>query len=146
MSHTTSVKSVKITDIEALKKAVQNLAEQGRQVTLVENAVPRMYYKDQHGKCDYVLKLGGIYDVGLEKQKDGSYVPVFDEWGGHVANVLGTKKKVPAGTNKAEVAIGALMSEYALEATRNYAYSQGLLIDSIFEDEQGNVQVVLQGY
>ena len=55
--------------------------------TLVENAKPRMYYGNQEGVCDLVLKLedavygGKTFDVGFKKNKDGTYDIVMDDWG-----------------------------------------------------------------
>ena len=101
MSHTTTIHSVKVTDIRALENAVRDLQNKGVNIDLVRDQAPRMYYRDQHGKCDYVVKLSGNYDVGFVKQEDGSYSPVFDEWNHDVANSLGADVNVcPIVTGK----------------------------------------------
>lgn len=99
MSHTTSVKSVPIKSVNALRSAVSELQSQGIKCELVANAVPRMYYRDQiarHVKaknpndyhfhdnpeeCDFVLKLpDAYYDIGFLRDKKGNLVPFFDDY------------------------------------------------------------------
>lgn len=141
MSHTTTVGNVKLTNITAIEAAVDALKSQGVNIVLKRNAVPRMYYNNQHGACEYVLSLPTAkYDVGLEKQKDGSYVPIFDEFSGYVAQVLGVKTK---GKGDARNAIGKFLQQYAVEAARIAAIQQGYNIDSITTDEHGNVHLTV---
>ena len=84
----------------SIKAMAQDLRAQGVNVELLENAVPRMYYRNQiaqHIKgskegsdfiyqanpevCDFVLRVpDAYYDVGFLKHKDGHYVPVFDDY------------------------------------------------------------------
>lgn len=138
MSHTTSVKTVQYTDVDAIREAVKSLQAKGLKITLLENAKPRMYYENQEGKCDFVIRCdNGQYDVGLKLQADGSYLPVFDEWGGHIANVLGTSR------NSAEEAIALFSRQYGEEAIYIEAARQGLAVESVFTDDNGNVQMVL---
>ena len=98
MSHTTTVKTVQIKSVSALKKMAINLKNKGLNVELVENAVPRMYYKDQIARtlkkssapmqyhsnveeCDFVLVVkDSYYDIGFLKNVDGEYVPLFDNF------------------------------------------------------------------
>ena len=144
MSHTTTVRSVKITEIDALRQAIAEIAAEGIAVELVENAVPRMYYGNQHGKCDYVIKLkNSQYDVGLERQRDGSFVPVFDEYAGHIAKQLGAKRSRRGNENSAEHAIGNLLQKYAVNAAKNAALGQGLIIESCTVDEENRVSLVI---
>lgn len=97
MSHTATVKSVPIKSIKALRRAVEELKQKGVHCELLENAIPRMYYRNQitnHLKnnknyilngdldvCDYILRLPScFYDIGFVKKADGSYEPVFDNF------------------------------------------------------------------
>jgi len=150
MSHTTHLKSVAIKDISALRAAVRDLQSQGVKCSLLENTKPRMYYDNQHGKCDFVLKLDDSpYDVGFDKQSDGSYAPVFDEWGKHVGKQVGADVNVcPMPTTpegRAQHQIGRLMQGYARHAAVNAAVTQGYIVESTHTDDKGNVHLVLAG-
>lgn len=141
MSHTTTVRTVALTNPAAIEAAVATLASQGVNVVLKTNAKPRMYYRDQHGVCDYVLHLPDCpYDVGLERQADGSYVPVFDEFGGSVAAHLGATHPVK-GAHPAERAIGRFSQEYAVQAAIMAAQAEGYHVADATVDEQGNVHL-----
>jgi len=146
MSHTTSIGNVSITDIDALRTAVAKLKEQGINCDLVENEKPRMYYNNQHGKCDYVLKLHDCpYDIGFDKQENGSYVPVFDEWAGHVQKQLGCNCPTDNAEDRSKAHIGKLMQGYATEAAINAATAQGYYVEGTETDEQGNIQLIIGG-
>jgi len=150
VSHTTTLKSVSIKDASAIRQAVAKLKASGVNIELRENEKPRMYYSNQHGKCDFVLKLSnGSYDVGLEKQADGSYAPVFDEWAGHVANSLGSDVNVCPMPNtpegRAQHQIGKFMQAYTECAAVNTAAAQGYIVDGSYTDDSGNVHLMLSG-
>lgn len=144
MSHTTTLKSVVIRDVAALAAAVAELQAAKINCELVRDTKPRMFYSTQHGKCDYVLSLPTCrFDVGFDKQADGTYVPVFDEWQNHIGAVIG----VPgySGQDKTQAQIGRLMQGYAKHAAINAAVSQGYMVESSTVDAEGNVQLVLTG-
>lgn len=147
MSHTTSIKGLAIKDVAALRAAAAKLKSQGINCSLAEDVKPRMYYSDQHGKCPYVLQLhDGQYDVGFELQADGSYSPVFDEWGSHVSRHLGATCPLPSTPEgKAQHQIGKFLTAYAVEAATNAAIAQGYYVESSDIDQQGNVNLVLAG-
>ncbi len=147
MSHTTHIKSVAITDMAALSAAVEGLKAKGIKCDLVQDQKPRMYFGNQHGKCDYVLKLHDCpYDVGFDKQADGSYVPVFDEWAGNIKKQLGVNMKCDNANDRTLTHIGQLMQGYATEAATNAAIAQGYYVESSEIDAQGNVQLIVQGF
>lgn len=83
MSHFTTI-ATKIRDLEALALAC---AELGHGVKLVKDAVVRGIGVKQ--KADYVIRLNCGYDVGVNKQADGTYALVTDWWGGHVEKEVG---------------------------------------------------------
>jgi hypothetical protein len=137
MSHTTTLKTVAIKSAEALQAAVNYLKEQGVDCELLQDAKPRMYYANQHGKCDYVLKLNNsIYDVGFDKQEDGSYLPVFDSWGGHIQNQIGMPKScsVPkTEEERAAATVSRLLDCYAIHEAKRVLQESG----SYYEYEVG---------
>lgn len=148
MSHTTTLKSVVVRDTQALRSAVTKLQGQGIRCSLQENVVPRMYYQNQHTACAFVVKLDDCkYDVGFDKQTDGTYAPVFDEWAGHIGKVIGVDTPLGATEEtKTEAAIGKLMQAYSEHATINAATAQGYFVESATTDAEGNIHLTLGGY
>ena len=136
MSHTTKIKKVAITDIPALYAAVAELQQAGVNCEMVQNSKARMYSQgqtDSLGICDHVLKLhNSPYDIGFTKEPDGSYVPAFDEWGGHVAGTgVGAACPVPSSAEgKMQHAIGKLMQGYGKHAAINQARREGYTVES----------------
>lgn len=147
MSHTTTIRSVGIRDTQAIEQAVAKLNAAGVQVTLKTNQKPRMFYQNQGEVCDYVLALGGCdYDVGLKKQADGTYAPMFDEWNGKVQRVLGAAGSRPADKDDAMLfQIGKFLQAYTECATVNAAVSQGYMVSGSSTDAAGNVCLILEG-
>ncbi|AHC30469.1 hypothetical protein CC53_gp052 [Rhizobium phage vB_RleS_L338C] len=145
MSHTTTLKGVQIKDIAALRAAVAELITQGVNCALLENAKPRMFYASQHTNCDYVLNLkDSQYDVGFDKQKDGSYAPVFDEWSNHVSAKIGASCPLPTtAEGKAQHQIGKLLQSYQKHVAINAAVMSGYSVESADYDKEGNLQLVI---
>ena len=144
MSHTTAIKSVKITDLAAMRQAVTKLQQSGINCELKQNVIPRMYYKNQHGKCEYVLALPDcLYDVGFDKQEDGTYLPVFDEWAGEVKNQIGASCSIENRDDRSLQAIGQFLQQYSVEAAVNAAQAQGYYVESTEVDDNGNVQLTI---
>lgn len=145
MSHTTTLKSLVIRDVDAIKSAVADLQKKGVKCRLVENERPRMYYATQHKECAYVLKLDdSAYDVGFDRQPDGTYTPVFDEWRGYVANAIGAAgANAKTAEERALAAIGQFSQGYATHAAINQAVMAGYSVDSVETDAEGNVHVMI---
>lgn len=146
MSHTTTIRGLRITDDNAVRTAVQALQQRGVQIELQENAVPRMYYEHQArevGECPFVLKLpNSRYDVGLQRQADGTLEPKFDEFAGDVSQSIGGQCAIPTSQEeKAMWAIGQFSQEYAKAAAINAASAQGYTVTGSSMDAQGNVHV-----
>lgn len=119
MSHTVSLANTPIKSVSALRGAVQELKNQGINVTLEENAIPRMYYADQmqrHVKakqeldeqqgretkglrfhenpeeCDFVLRVeDAYYDIGFIYNKHGELEPFFDDYNSYSHSVPATR-------------------------------------------------------
>lgn len=128
MSHTSVLKTIKINNIDALREAVEFLNSEGIPCSLVENQYARMYYDQQGGKCDYVLKLSNCnYDVGFQKQSDGSYAPIFDTHAGYLERVLGTPNcPVPkTAEERNAAAITRLLDCYAVHAAKSELQNSG---------------------
>jgi len=145
MSHTQKISKVPIKDISALRSAVRDLVESGIQCSLVQNKKPRMYYSDQHGVCDHVLVFeNGDYDIGFDKQNDGSYVPVFDDFGGRISRFTGAACPMP-NTHEGQLqhAVGKLMQSYSKHAAINAATNAGYSVESCYLDDDGHVQIQL---
>lgn len=147
MSHTTAIKSIAITSIPALRKAVEFLQSKGIKCSLRENDTPRAYYSNQAGmgKADFVLKLDASrYDVGFYKGEDGKYEARTDFWQGDVERVLG----VPATAEtrgSSQHQLGRLFQAYAMCATEEQVRKQGYMVTRQFQTN-GDVKLVVNGY
>jgi len=132
MSHTSSIKSIKIQSVSALRAAVEELAKSGIACTLVENATPRAYFTNQAGmgQADFVIHLASSsYDVGLYKTADGSYEARTDFYGGGVAAALGAKASCPETREQAQM--GKLFQMYGIHATTEAARRKGHMVRRI---------------
>lgn len=142
MSHTTTLKTVNISDTQALSDAVDFLRSRGLEAELVQNAVPRMYYANQYGKCDYVLRLPkSLYDIGFDKQKDGSYAPVFDSWAGELQRQIGNPESCPIPVTQEEreaAAVASLLNAYGVFAAKRQLESEGYYGFDISVNEADN--------
>lgn len=149
MSHTTKLKSLILKDATAIRQAVQDLNAEGVKCHLAEDARPRMYFGNQSDNCEFVLVLeDSRYDVGFEKQDDGSYIPVFDEWQGYVNNTLGAGEACPVPNSpegRVQHQIGKFAQHYTKHATINAAAAQGYFVEGTTIDEQGNIHLTLGG-
>jgi hypothetical protein len=145
MSHITTIKSVGIRDEAAIVAAVDALRARGVKVSLKRDQKPRMYFNGTSPKCEYVLHCeGGNYDVGLQKQKDGTFAPVFDEHGRYVGNVLGASGGIPTkDEDRAQHQIGQFLQAYSVEAAKNAATAQGYIVEGTEIDADGNVHLTI---
>jgi hypothetical protein len=81
VSHNVLISNVKITSIVALQRAINELVAEGHKISLNQSGTFRTY-AGQPNKADYTIELQGErHDVGLVKQPDGSYLPVYDPYG-----------------------------------------------------------------
>lgn len=146
MSHVTRLKGVKITDARAIQSAVAKLQAKGIKCSLAENEKPRVHGMDASPMCEYVLKLNGAYDVGFQKQADGSYEPVFDTYQNHVGKEIGATCPLPnTPGGRQQHQMGQFLQAYAEEAARNQAMRDGYMVESTSTDAEGNVNLVLVG-
>jgi hypothetical protein len=101
-----------------------------------------MYYGNQHGVCDYVLRLtNSPYDIGFDKQADGSYAPVFDSWAGHIQKEVGNPSscKVPTTEEgRQAAAVASLLNAYGIHAAKRELEGQGYYGYEITVDKVDN--------
>ena len=144
MSHWTEVKT-QIKDVNALVAAAQ---EMGYAVQF--NAPCRGYVYGPGGPegyvpnpvCDVVVKLKGAFDLGLNKQPDGTYAIKADLWKG----TGGHERYTERGTVEEELGKGyqRLLQNYAFHAVAIAARRKGLsVVKSVNTD--GTYRVVLTG-
>jgi hypothetical protein len=146
MSHTTTIKAIKIQSITALRMAVEDLNARGTTCTLVENAKPRAYFEDQQGMgiAPYVLKLqGASYDIGFYLNEDGSYEARTDFFGGDIEKMLGAKA---GDASRAEQArMGKLYQLYGVAAATEAARRKGHMVRRIENKETGEIKLEVTG-
>jgi hypothetical protein len=146
VSHTTSLKAIVISSEPAIRAAVERLQRNGIQVQLLENVVPRAYFKGQVGMntaADFVLRCDAAkYDVALYKEGN-NYDVRTDLWQGCVAKVFGNPTTSTDPAVRAGAAVGKFTQAYGIEAARADARRRGL---SVREVQEGNtVKLVLTG-
>ena len=154
MSHTATVKAVRITNINALRAALVELNAQGIRCSLAENVKPRAFYENQDGMgvAPYVILLPDAkYDIGLYPSEGGGYEARTDFWkgslGGHsgkpVEDLLGARCS-KAG-NEEQAKLGKLFQAYGIHATIDEARKKGLSVRRISDADTGRVKLVLSG-
>jgi hypothetical protein len=153
MSHTTAIKGVNITNIDALRAAIEELAEKGIKINLTEGGTPRSYYsahgreQEGMGKADFVIGLAdAAYDIGLYLGEDGVYEARTDFWNYNVKSVesvLGAAASAPEYETQAKM--GKLFQAYAIHATLATARMQGKSVQRITKKD-GTEQLVVAGF
>lgn len=141
MSHTTTINKIDLSDIDALRAAINMLNDRGVKCDLLENAVPRAYSPNQAGmgEADYVLNLKNAeYDVGLYQQADGTFEPRTDFWGGSVEREIGVEAR--EGEDHGQARIGKFVQAYAAQAAMRKAIQQGHTVNMV-DQEDGTIQL-----
>lgn len=146
MSHTTTIRAIKITSISALRAAISDLNASGVACTLVENATPRAYFKEQQGMgvAPYVLQMtASRYDIGFYLAQDGSYEARTDFWGKDIENLLGAKAGDSTRTDQAKM--GKLYQLYGVNAATEAARKRGHAVRRITNAEDGTIKLEITG-
>jgi hypothetical protein len=154
MSHWFKVKT-HFTSEKAIKKTANSL-----NFPIRHNQLCRGYGRNTT-KCDLVMKLPGQYDVGFQKQQDGSYELVADFWSDHISEYLANPDVLEYAKNKRkdlieqgkfdkaeevinQAKISKFMQAYNLYAVEELAQMQGLqYIENRLED--GTILLELTG-
>lgn len=145
MSHTSTVKSIMIVSITALRSAIAELAAQGIQCSLQEGGRPRAYFPQQQGMgdADFVIKLAQCpYDIGLYKNESGGYEARTDFWGGHIEKALGAPASTPESAMQAKM--GRLFQMYGIHAATEAARKKGHMVRRIAQAD-GTVALEVTG-
>jgi len=102
-----------------------------------------MYYSNQHEPCELVLHLEDCpYDVGFDKNEEGIYEMVYDEWGSHVSQKIGAKVERPEDSSERSAwGVGQFIQQYSKEAILEQVELQGLMLEGIIEHENGEIEV-----
>lgn len=146
MSHTTSIKAVKIQNIDALRSAIEEMNQSGTRLTLETGGKPRAYSTNQAGlgPADYVIRVAeASYDIGLYKQDDGSYEARTDFWNGSVERVLGGK--ATNAERREQAKLGKLFQMYGVHVATQQARRKGLSVRRMTNAETGKITLELTG-
>lgn len=138
MSHNVSIAGVKITDLNALQAAISELQQEGSRITFEPEGKAFRTWPGQPNSCDAVIRLPAErFDVGLRKQADGSYVPIFDHM---LNNNQSISCEVPTRENRMDgrFALGRLLQRYAVCVAEQQAAAEGHMV-SRNKDDAGNI-------
>jgi hypothetical protein len=122
MSHFTSIQT-QIKDPDALREACTELG-----LELLANAEARGY-GDQRQRGDFVIRLKGPYDVALQRQSDGTFGLLADQWDGHVEQEVGQN-------------FGRLLQLYAVHKATREARKRGLSVQRT-QRTDGSIKLTL---
>jgi hypothetical protein len=117
---------VKFTDLAMLGSIVHELSN--GQARLDETAKRFRTFPGQPDKCDAAITLPGRHDVGLIKNSEGEYNPVFDPY---------AMDPVFKGLHS-KTYIGKLAQEYTLQTAEYEAAQRGFTSERV-EGEKGTV-------
>jgi hypothetical protein len=145
MSHTSTIKAIKIQSITALQAAIAELNQMGVRLTLAPNATPRAYFPNQPGlgKADYVIQLADAkYDIGLYKDGDNGYEARTDFWAGSVEGILGAPARTPE--NALQAKMGRLFQMYGVMATMEQCRRKGQTVRRLTKQD-GTIALEITG-
>jgi hypothetical protein len=152
MSHNVNLSDVKITNVEALKQAVENLKKAGTApgINLVQNGTLRGY-AGMTEKADYVLTLPGQYDVAFNWDKDRTTLVPRGEYGHYGNTGVGVEdgaKTISGAVCDAygpRAAIGRLLQEYNTVCVEWQAARKGMATSRQFDSKTKIMNVVVTG-
>jgi len=130
MSHNIKLSGVKIRDLDVLATVAMEIS--GGKAVLDKSATKFRTYHGQPNQCQAAIVLPGKHDVGLIRNNDGSYSPMFDPY------TMDTCLRGAFATNH----IGGLLQEYALREAEYEAAQRGMSSQRI-EGEKGMVTLEL---
>ena len=143
MSHTATIKTLMLSDKHAITAAIAELKTKGVDCDLLENAVPRAYYKDQKGMgaADMVIKLhDSKYDVGLYRTEDGTYESRCDFWDGQIERQLGVTPGKDDSRDQAK--LGKFYRSYAAHAASRAAIQKGYQVSRV-DNSDGSIRLTV---
>lgn len=113
MSHNITLTNVRLKDMNLLGNIVKEMSN--NTAALDMTATYFRTYKGQPTGCNGRITMPGKHDVGLKRNTDGSYTPVFDPYA--MSDIF----KAPNGHNY----IGGLLREYAMQEAEYEAAQRG---------------------
>jgi hypothetical protein len=152
MSHNVSIKDIKITNIDALRMAVNELKGKGVDIDFVENGTYRAYYSHQQKEYPFVVRLNkNKYDVALEPAKDGEgYDLVYDPFGNKIRDVIGYNAnevdKNYCDVNSPNLHLGKLLQAYNLNVAEQAAAAQGYSTQRQYDEKTKVENLIVTGY
>ena len=144
MSHNVLINNIKIASLPALRMAIQELTREGVKISLDEGTNTFRTYPGQSNKCDLAIRLPNEpFDIGLVKQQDGSYAPVFD-------NMLAGNKTISCPwtpgdnrENRDRGSIGKLMQRYSVCAVEYEMNMAGHSVQRV-PGADGSIQLMVE--
>lgn len=133
MSHNITLSGVKIKDLDMLAEAAKNIA--GNTVSLDKTATSFRTYPGQPTQCNARINMPGKHDIGLRRNGDGTYTPVYDPYG--LNHIFRAEYQIGK-----EAYIGKLLQEYALLEAEYEAAQQGMTTSRV-PAENGTVTLEL---
>lgn len=143
MSHNIALSGARITDLSLLANIVKDLTR--GTCRLVKGQTTFRTYPGQSNVCDHCIVIGnGQYDIGLKRQKDGSYSLIgdfsmmantspFAARGQNLFQMFQTVQDARQNYDQAcaRYATGALMQEYALRTAEEQAAILGRKVERV---------------
>lgn len=154
MSHTATIDTIKIVDINALRKACDELRRtHGVDLTVKDNHKPRAWYEDQEGMSEpanvCIVLNDSKYDVGIYKKADGTYEARCDFYSGDIERALGADVKGMGSLSKeqrTQAKLGKLYQLYAVNAAENAIVREGgHCTRTVTSDGSIQLQMVVNG-
>lgn len=133
MSHNIVLTGVRYDDLRLLGEVVNDLSN--GQAKLMRNQKTFRTYPGQPTDCEHCITMPGRHDIGLRRNKEGSYDMIFDPY--DMNRVFQAKGGNVYG---GEAAIGALAQEYVLRAAEIRASQQGYTTTRI-PGKNGNISL-----
>jgi hypothetical protein len=147
MSHNVLIQNVKITSLDALRRAVTELQGEGINVALLDKQTFRTY-RGQSNKCDMCISLPGEnHDVGMRLNQNGYYDLIYDPYGMH-KDGTGVSCEFRQGDvyDYSRIAIGKLLQRYSTCVTEDTFATQGFPTVRELDAESGDVFVIAETF
>lgn len=147
MSHTTRINSVKITNVNAMRRAVQRLNNaKGLNLEFVDkNAKAKVW--ERSIPVAFAVNIPGVQmglNVGFEGDPQKGYTPVYDYHGGWIGQKIGGGHDIAETPEEQRLAhIGGLMQAYAHEVALEVAGQANAMVDETFNAETGEVVLLV---
>jgi hypothetical protein len=148
MSHNVLISNVKITNLDALRRAIQELSAEGINVAFLEQKTFRTY-RGQSNKCDFCVSLPDqSYDVGFQLQRDGSYIPICDAsmMPKDGSSISCAWRQGDSHQDWNRIAIGKLVQRYTTCVTEDTFAMQGFPTTRELDMNTGDVFVIAETF